>query len=337
VASTAEEGRLLLASWEDDKELSLLDVLGGDLSALRGSLFKTRSPALAVAWGEWVAILPLADASADRIEVQTFASEGFSQSRSLVVARDLLADLVGFLALGILLPTSVRLDDAHFARHAEHAGRPLFASSSSGDIVPARVIFEPPYALLTLTVMGGSQEGVMVEPAGLWEHLVCGIEEAPFLVPWRAANPQAAVRAKVAINVQRILTYRVPLCTAVAAVLGTPPSAQADREPAEGLFLDIMGSLHLRPPGLLVPVQTFASLLDSFVGLELGQVMDWSQSQGGLSPRATHLAMGLALQVFPHAVGASLHSPPATLISSRCLAGLWRRRSAVALCSRPST
>ena len=75
---------------------------------------------MAVAWGEWVAILPHADASADQIEVQAFAvhsASGLSQSRSLVVSRDLLADLVGFFALGVLLPAALRTEDAGFAQH----------------------------------------------------------------------------------------------------------------------------------------------------------------------------------------------------------------------------
>jgi hypothetical protein len=315
VSSAAEEGVLLLQSWGDNPEVSVLGSFEGDLTALRGSLFKTKSPALAVAWGEWVAIMPHAAVAADHIELLTFANVVagvLAPSRSLMVARDLLADLVGFFAWGVLQPAEWRVSDTRFAHHGQHGHRSLFVPGPGGVAVPARLFLESPYAQLSLAVLGGTQE-VLYGPGEVLMQLLRSDTDPPFLVPWATTPSADAIRTKVALNVQHILTYRVPLCTAAAPLEGSPPSAQPEPVPAAGLLLDFMGALHLQPPlGLLVAAQDLAALLDGLVG--------GSQPAGalGLSPRALHLALGLALQVYPTAVAASLRSPQQLIPFDSC-------------------
>jgi hypothetical protein len=197
VASTAEEGRLLLRSWEVNPEVSVLDTVGGDLSRLKGSLFRTKTPAVAAAWGDWVSIMSDATVTTDSIELRIFA-HGSSPSRSQMVARGLLDDIVGFIALDVLTPVAARESDPNFAEHLTgRFARPLMVDlvvRSACVVTPARLYMEAPYAQVTLAVLGAETE-VLKGAGEVLQGLALPLE--PYLEPWVSSRAASTVLARV--------------------------------------------------------------------------------------------------------------------------------------------
>ena len=139
----AAEGRLLLDKWEENPMLSMVDALEGDQSALAGSLLKVRSPAIAVAYGAWVAIMPGAALTADCIPLTLFATEGV-QSGVVNISSAIMADMVESVALGVLSDEIVLGETPAFSSHAAVAAPRLFAARTP--LAPAYLVFRAPYA-----------------------------------------------------------------------------------------------------------------------------------------------------------------------------------------------
>jgi hypothetical protein len=305
VASTAEEGRLLLRSWEVNPEVSVLDTVGGDLSRLKGSLFRTKTPAVAAAWGDWVSIMSDATVTTDSIELRIFA-HGSSPSRSQMVARGLLDDIVGFIALDVLTPVAARESDPNFAEHLTgRFARPLMVDlvvRSACVVTPARLYMEAPYAQVTLAVLGAETE-VLKGAGEVLQGLALPLE--PYLEPWVSSRAASTVLARVAANSSIFTTYMVPLSTSQAQSGwgATPPSAQPDPGQPVALFLDLMGALRLQEPhGLLVRADNLAAMLQGLLAA-MPQQHDHSSP---IPVDLVHLALGLVVQVYPSTASDSI-------------------------------
>jgi hypothetical protein len=208
-----------------------------DLGRLKGSLMMVKASYSPV-YGEWMAVLPSAVASATHIEVTLL---GVHLGKQVIMEHEALSGLIIGVALGFLSDPASRRLDPFFRTHGE-AAVPLVSSaiSVSGGVpgavlndLPTRAYLEAPFQQLTLDAFvegaQGSQRVVSTThsvSSGLNHALPGQGPLGPRISPWLVSNEDDfAVRQQAAsLKVAHLLGFPVALDIGRGGGSRGPPS-----------------------------------------------------------------------------------------------------------------
>ena len=269
-----------------------------DLGRLKGSLMMVKASYSPV-YGEWMAVLPSAVASATHIEVTLL---GVHLGKQVMMGHEALAGLIIGVALGFLSDPASRRLDPFFRTHGE-AAVPLVSSaiSVSGGVpgavlndLPTRAYLEAPFQQLTLDAFvegaQGSQRVVSTThsvSSGLNHALPGQGPLEPRISPWLVSNEDDfAVRQQAAsLKVTHLLGFPVALD------IGRGGEVQGPSELPMAPFFGRL-SEYLADCGVLADRSYLSAFAAGYFAAALG-------GEAGGVEDLWDISVGMALEAFP--------------------------------------